>query len=57
MITLRMILWVRHGGEEECRQNLVRKPEGKRLHVKHKCRWEDEIKGSYGTRLGRYGLD
>jgi hypothetical protein len=35
-----------HGGEEECRQNLVWKPEGKRLHVKHKCRWEDEIKGS-----------
>jgi len=53
------VRWVGHVAHMRELRNehkiLVRKPEGKRPLVRHRCRWEDNIR--MDLRVGRRGLN
>jgi hypothetical protein len=60
VIKSRRMRWMGHvicmGGDEKCIQNLVGKPEGKRLLGRRRCRWEDNIKIDL-REMGLEGMD
>jgi hypothetical protein len=61
MIKSKRMRWAGHVARMRTMRNayriLVRKPEGKRLLGRPRCRWVDNIKLGLRDRMGSYGLD